>query len=44
VSAELAKGGDDYDGMMKLTDELAILVDQIDLKSDRWMELAERAD
>jgi ATP-binding cassette subfamily F protein uup len=44
VSAELAKGGDDYDAMMKLTDELAELMEEIDLKSDRWMELAERVD
>lgn len=37
------QGGDgDYNQMMKWTEELATLTDEIDEKSERWLELAER--
>ena len=36
------QGGDDYDKLTKLTEELSTLMAESDKKSERWLELAER--
>eukprot|EP00976_Prorocentrum_cordatum_P090525 1188163-Prorocentrum_minimum.AAC.1 len=44
INVVLAKGGDDYDKLTQLTEELSTLMTENDEKSERWLELAERAE
>jgi len=44
ISSSLAKGINDYAVMMKMTEDLASLEADMEEKSEKWMELAERAE
>ena len=42
INAEFEAGISDADKMMKLSDELGRLMEELDTKTDRWLELSEK--